>query len=258
MGKSIWSPDVEPTADSTYLSGSSFQRGGTNPFTQWNPAGGSAFSFSSIGYGLQLTSPASTAQIGGYLETLPASVGEEWSVTMKWPFEGAPNSGNSSVFGFLIGRDLIANPTTGGFLAATTNFSIYPASAGNSVFLFNQNNYASFGVTIKTYHFSTVPGGLPGPWAEYAEAAPGSMIRFSVDSTHSNYAFAISTDGEMWFEIQAPRALSADIPGASAINTIGVMAYNATTLSRRFWLPWYRVRKGAGSYRNYAPEGGMT
>lgn len=180
-------------------------------------------------------------------------------MTMRWSFEGAPVSGAGTLFGVLVGRDLIANPATGGHLAATVNYSTSPASTGNAVFLFNQNNYTSFGTTLKTYVFSTLPGGLPGAYAEYAYAAPGSMIRFSVDKTHANYSFAISDDGVAWFEIQGPRALAADIPGAGAINTIGIIAYNASTLSRQFWVPWYRYREGAsGVYRNYSPEGGLT
>lgn len=258
MGKSVWSVDVEPTSDTTYLASTSYQRGGANPFTQWNP-GSVPTPYSTVPYGLQLVAPASSNTIFGYTVALPAVANtHEFSMTMKWPFENTPVSGAGTVFGVIIGRDLIANPSTGGFLAATVNFSTSPASTGNAVFLFNQNNYGSFGATLKTYIFSTLAS-LPGPYAEYAYAAPGSMIRFSVDKAHANYAFAISTDGESWFEIQGPRALGADIPGGGSINTIGIVAYNAATLSRRFWVPWYRYRQGASDvYRSYAPEGGMT
>lgn len=257
--KSVWHPDVEPISDPTYVAAASYQRGGTNPFTQWNP-GSVPSPYSTVPFGLRLAAPASSNTIFGYTLALPAVAGSsEFSMTMRWSFEGAPVSGAGTLFGVLVGRDLIANPATGGHLAATVNYSTSPASTGNAVFLFNQNNYTSFGTTLKTYVFSTLPGGLPGAYAEYAYAAPGSMIRFSVDKTHANYSFAISDDGVAWFEIQGPRALAADIPGAGAINTIGIIAYNASTLSRQFWVPWYRYREGAsGVYRNYSPEGGLT
>ena len=258
-GISTWSCDVEPTTDSTYVSSASYQRGGTNPFTQWNP-GSVPTPYSTVPYGLQMQAPASSSTLFGYIESLPAVAGsQEFSMTMKFTFEGAPVSGAGTIFGILIGRNLVANPATGGELIASVNYSTSPASTGNAIFLFNQNNYASFAGTIKTYNFSNIPAGLPGGFAEYAYAAPGGLIRFSVDQAHANYTFAISNDGESWFEIQGPRALAADIPGAGDINTIGIVAYNASTLSRRFWVPWYRYRQGAsGVYRSYAPEGGLT
>jgi hypothetical protein len=259
MGKSIWSADVEPTSDSTYVAASSYQRGGTNPFTQWNP-GSVPSPYSTVSYGLQITAPASSNTIFGYVRSLSATPGtHESSMTMKLPFEGAPVSGGGTVFGILIGRDLVANPATGGFLANTINWSTSPASTGNAIFVFNQSNYATFGTTLKTYVFSNIPAGLPGAYAEYAQAAPGSMMRVSVDASHANYAVAISTDGEVWFEIQGPRTLGSDIPGSGSINSIGIVSYNAATLSRSFWVPWFRYRQGtSGVYRSYAPEGGMT
>jgi len=256
-GVSTWSCDVEPTTDSTYVASASYQRGGANPFTQWNP-GSVPTPYSTVPYGLQLQAPASSTTVFGYIESLPAVAGvNEFSMTMKFTFEGAPVTGSGTIFGIVVGRDLVANPSTGGCLMATVNYSSSVSSTGNAIFLFKQNTYASFNATLKTYHFSDV--GTPPALGEYAQAAPGSMIRFSVDQAHANYTFAISSDGESWFEIQGPRGLSADIPGAGNINSIGVIAYNASTLSRRFWVPWYRYRQGAsGVYRSYAPEGGLT
>ena len=83
-------------------------------------------------------------------------------------------------------------------------------------------------------------------------------MRVSVDKSHANYAVAISTEGEVWFEIQGPRSLPGDIPGVGPINSIGILAYNGATLARRFWVPFYRYRQGSDVYRNYSPEGGLT
>lgn len=252
---SVWSCDVEPTADPSYVPVASYQRGGADPFVQWNPSASGAISYATVPYGLQITAGASSAVVAGLLESVPAAVGTEFSITAKLPAENTPVSGSGTVFCLLLGGDLIANPTTAPFVAVGANYSTQPASTGNAILIYSFTNHTTLAGIPKLYVFSAYAG-LP-PNGEYAQAAPGSLLRLSVDAAHANYCFAVSTDGEVWFEIQGPRPI-ADLPGGGPIRTMGLLTYNGSTLARRLWVPWFRYRQGAGTYRNYSPEGGLT
>ena len=253
-----WSCDAEPTSDPTYVAAESYQRGGVNPFTQWNPLSVPS-PYSTVPYGLQLSAAASSAKFFGYVRSLLATAtNQAFSITIKIPVENAP-AGNTVVLAVILGRSLVANPSTAPFLL---NSVIYgPTSpSGNSITIYNYPNVSTFGSELKNYVFS--PRSLAG-YSEYAQAAPGSMFRVSVNKAHTEYCLAISTDGETWFEIAGPRNLTTDVPtsGAGAINSYGIGFYNDTALVRRAWVPWLRYRQSATEtevYRNYAPEGGLT
>lgn len=256
-GSSVWSCDVEPTSDPTYIAAESYQRGGVNPFTQWDPGG--VGTYSTVPYGLQLATGA-TAISFGYLRSLSATANNQaYSITFKIPTENAQSLG-TTVFGAVLGRGLIANPATAPLLALSVNYGNI-ADSGNSVFIFNNTNYATFNVTLKTYNFAanTLTPGI----GEFAQAAPGSMFRVSVNKAHTQYCLAISTDGETWFEIVSARNLTTDVPasGVTPVNSFGLFLFNNTALTRRAWIPWCRYRQSATEtdvYRNYAPEGGLT
>lgn len=254
-----WSCDVEPTSDPTYVAAESYQRGGVNPFTQWNPLSVPS-PYSTMSYGLQLSTAASSSKAYGYVRSLSATANNQaYSITLKVPVEGAVNAG-TALFGIMLGRGIVANPSTTPFLALTVNYG-NSVNSGNSIFIFNHTNVSTFNTTLKTYNFAanTLTPGV----GEFAQAAPGSLFRLSVNKAHTEYCLAISTDGENWFEILSARNLTTDVPtsGAGAINSYGVIAYNDTALVRRAWVPWLRYRQSeteTNVYRNYTPEGGLT
>lgn len=257
--KQTWSCDVEPTSDPTYVAAESYQRGGVNPFTQWNPLLVSPSPYSTIPYGLQLSAAASSAKIFGYVRSLSATAGNQaFSITIKIPVENAPAE-NFTELGILLGRNLVATPTTSPLLSNCVRYG--PGSpSGNSITIYNRTNASTYGTEFKNYVFS--PRTL-APYSEFAQAAPGSMIRVSVNKAHTEYCLAISTDGETWFEIAGPRNLTTDVPTpeTGAINSYGIGVYNDTALVRRAWIPWCRYRESATEsdvYRNYSPEGGPT
>lgn len=256
-GGKVWSPDVEPTADATYVAAESYQRGGANPFTQWNP-GSVADPYSTVPYGLQLTAPAASSTVFGYVRSLLATANNQaFSITFKIPAENAPQS-SAVVFGMTLGRGQVNNPSSAPFLVVSVNYGV-AAGSGNSIFIFNHTSHSVFNVTLKTYNFAATTLDING---EYAQTAPGSIFRVSVNKAHTEYCLAISGDGETWFEIAGPRNLTTDVPtsGAGAVNSYGLLAFNAASLTRRFWVPWYRYRQSATEsdvYRDYSPEGGL-
>lgn len=259
LGEAVWSADAVPSGDSTYVRSSSYERGGASPFTVWNRDNIATYTSSS--YGLQINQPASSGKVAGFIQALPAVAGShEFSVTMKWPFEGAPRSPDSSVvMGVVLGRNLINNPASGSFVHVGLNHAAYPYSTGNAVFMCNFTNRSTYGVTLRTFNF-TEGGAFNLGLAEYSQAAPGSMVRVSVDKNFANYTAAISTDGEVWIEIWGPRALGPDLPAGigGSLDTIGLLTYSDTNIPRSFRIPWWRYRQGtSGVYRNYSPEGGL-
>lgn len=253
-----WSCDVEPTSDPTYVAAESYQRGGVNPFTQWNPLSEPA-PYSTVPYGLQLSAAASSAKHFGYVRSLSATANSQaFSITIKIPAENAPVE-NFTELGILLGRDLVADPANKPLLFNCVRYGPLSPS-GNSITIYNRTNVSTYGTEFRNYVFS--PRSL-APYSEFAQAAPGSMFRVSVNKAHTEYCLAISTDGETWFEIAGPRNLATEVPasGVIPVNSYGIGFYNDTALVRRAWVPWLRYRQSATEsdvYRNYAPEGGLT
>ena len=257
-GGKVWSPDVEPTADATYVAAESYQRGGANPFTQWNP-NSVPDPYSTVPYGLKLTSPASQNQSFGYIRALLATANNQaFSITMPISCENAPSGLPSTVTATVIlGRGLIANPAT----APHLNIGQFYRAGNSLAWIANHLNINSFNVGLKDFVFvATSPS--PAGIAEYLYAGPANIFRISVNKAHTEYCVAISTNGQQWFEIASKRNLTTEVPnsGAGAINSFGIQTFNDSPLARSLYVPWVRYRQSATEtdvYRNYAPEGGL-